>query len=194
MESIKLKGFKKTKDGKYLKNYELYYSNKFGHDKTFEIVSYREIKDISELGTSVGGVVIAGINNGRLLLLREFRMGVNRFVYNMCAGRREQGETIEECAERELYEETGLKLRRIIDVLKPAYGAVALSDIANQLVIAELEGEISDHTEEDELIEAAFYTREEVERLLRDEPFSARAQFVAYSFTKGIFDLGNSYE
>ncbi len=188
MESVKLIDFKKIKDGKYLKNYELHYTNKLGHDKTYEIVSYRDLESIDDIGSHVGGVVIAGLHEGKLLLLREFRMGVNRFVYNLCAGRREYGESIEDCAARELYEETGLSLKRIVETFRPAYGALTLSDAANQLVIAELEGEISDHTEEDELIEAGFYDKEQVQRLLEEEPFSSRAQFVAYSFTKGLFD------
>lgn len=186
MEKIRLNGFKKTKDGKYLKNYELYYTNKAGRDKTFEIVSYSDITDISLIGNRLGGVVIVGFKDDKLLLLKEFRMGVNRFVYNMCAGRLEPDETIEVCARRELYEETGLELTRIIDILPPAYGAVALSDAANQLIIAEVSGELSSHSEEDELIIPGFYTREETAELVETECFSGRAQFVAYSFAKGF--------
>ena len=34
-------------------------------------------------------------------------MGVNKYIYNLCAGMVEGSETIEECVRRELYEETG---------------------------------------------------------------------------------------
>lgn len=188
MEDIRLNGYKKIKDGRFLKNYELYYTNKVGKDKTYEIVSYKDITDISQLGKgTTNGVVIVALYGEKLLLLKEFRMGVNRFVYNLCAGRREEGETIEECAARELYEETGLELDRILDILPPAYGAVAISDISNQLVIASVKGEFSDHTEDDELIIPGFYDRQEVADLIANEVFSARAQFVAYSFSQGFF-------
>ena len=84
MADVILKDFRKIKDGKYLKNYELYYTNKVGKDKTYEIVSYNDITDISQIGKSVNGVVLVALCKEQLLLLKEFRMGVNRFVYNLC--------------------------------------------------------------------------------------------------------------
>ncbi len=110
----------------------------------------------------------------------------------MVAGFKEPGETMEDCVRRELYEESGLSLVRIRETLLPAYAAVSLSDVRNQLVIADVEGEISDHTENDELIKAAFYSKEEVAKLIREEPFTTRAQFVAYAFCHGFFDDGEN--
>ncbi|MGN0420897.1 MAG: NUDIX hydrolase [Acetatifactor sp.] len=180
---MELIGFEKVRDGKYLKNYELTYLNKSGREKKFEIVSHRDMTDPSQIGTRSSGVSIAAVCGDKMLLLREFRMGVNRFVYNLCAGMIQPGETVEECVARELYEETGLQVKKITAVLPPAYAAVAMSDAMNQLVFAEVEGVISeDHTSENELIEAAFYSKDEVKHLVATEPFSARAQAVAYYF------------
>lgn len=60
----------------------------------------------------MSGVSIVAFHEDKMLLLREFRMGVNRFVYNLCAGMLNEGESIEECIQRELYEETGLGVKR----------------------------------------------------------------------------------
>ncbi len=188
MEGFKLNSITKIKDGKYLKNYELNYTNKVGEPKVYEMVSYRNISEPSDIGSRVGGAVVVALNGDRILLLHEFRMAVNSFVYNMVAGFKEPGETMEDCVRRELYEESGLKLVRIREVLRPAYAAVALSDVSNQLIIADVEGEISDHTENDELIRAAFFSKEEVRKLIEEEPFTSRAQFVAYAFCHGFFD------
>lgn len=180
---MKLIGFKKVKDGKYLKNYELTYLNKLGREKKFEIVSHRDMTEPAEIGTKSSGVSIVATCGDKMLLLREFRMGVNRFVYNLCAGMIKPGETVEECVARELFEETGLRVKRITAVLPPAFAAVAMSDAMNQLVFAEVEGEISeDYASENELIEASFYSKKEVEQLVKTEAFSARAQAVAYYF------------
>ena len=188
MEGFKLNSITKIKDGKYLKNYELNYTNKVGEPKIYEMVSYRNISEPSDIGSRVGGAVVVALNGDRILLLHEFRMAVNSFVYNMVAGFKEPGETMEDCVRRELYEESGLKLVRIREILRPAFAAVALSDVSNQLVIADVEGEISDHTENDELIRAAFFSKEEVRKLIDEEPFTSRAQFVAYAFCHGFFD------
>jgi len=182
---------KKVRDG-FLKNYELTYENKAGREKKFEIVSHRDMTSPDELGEKVSGVSIVAECAGRLLLLREFRMGVNREIYNLCAGMKEPGETMEECIARELYEETGLSVKCIRKILRPSFAAVALSDIRNQIAFIEAEGDFSDHTSENESIRAAFYTPEEVMKLLETEDFSSRAQAVAYAFV--VKNLGESCE
>ncbi|HBA69106.1 MAG TPA: NUDIX domain-containing protein [Lachnospiraceae bacterium] len=184
---MKLIKMEKVKDGRYLKNYELTYVNKAGHEKKYEIVSRKELSGVEDIGKKVSGLSIAAVNGKKLLLLKEFRMGVNKTVYNLCAGMLEKDETLEECVSRELYEETGLSVKRIIDILPASYAAVAISDTKTHIVFVEAEGEFSDHTSENEWIEAGFYSREEVAALLKTAEFSSRAQMIAYFFSKNCF-------
>lgn len=178
-------GMEKVKDGKYLKNYELTYRNKAGREKKYEIVSRSEITGPDVLGKRVSGVSIVAYHEDRLLLLREFRMGVNRYIYNLCAGMIEEGESMEECITRELYEETGLSVKKIRTILPPSFAAVAFSDVKTQIAFVEAEGSFEDHTSDNEQIDAGFYSREEVRKLLETEEFSSRAQMAAYFFTVG---------
>ncbi len=175
--------FEKVKDGKYLKNYEITYQNKAGREKKYEIVSRRELSGIEDVGGKPSGVSIVATKGDKLLLLHEFRMGVNRTIYNLCAGMIEDSESIEECIARELYEETGLAVKNIKKILPPSYAAVAISDTTTYIAFVEVEGEFTDNTSENEQIEAAFYTREEVVELLETKPFSSRAQMAAYFFS-----------
>lgn len=176
--------FEKVKDGKYLKNYELTYLNKSGREKKYEIVSRHELNDIEDLGGKPSGVSIVAVCEGKLLLLHEFRMGVNRTIYNLCAGMIESGETIEQCIARELYEETGLRVKEIRKILPPSFAAVAISDTTTYIAFVEAEGNLEDHSSENEQIEAGFYSREEVKHLIETEPFSSRAQMAAYFFAE----------
>ena len=176
--------FEKVKDGKYLKNYEITYQNKAGREKKYEIVSRRELGSIEDLGGAASGVSIIATMDDKLLLLHEFRMGVNRSIYNLCAGMIEEGESIEECIARELYEETGLRLKKIRKILPPSFAAVAISDTTTYIAFVEAEGEFDDHSSENEQIEAKFYSREEVRELLETEQFSSRAQLAAYYFAE----------
>lgn len=180
---MELLRMEKVKDGKYLKNYELTYKNKAGREKKYEIVSRSEIPGPESIGKSVSGVSIVAYHEDRMLLLREFRMGVNRFVYNLCAGMINDGESLEECIQRELYEETGLNIHKIRCILPPSYAAVAFSDVRTQIAFVDVEGDFEDHTSENEQITAGFYTKEEVRELLETEEFSSRAQIAAYFFT-----------
>ena len=179
---MKLIKLDKVKDGKYLKNYELIYENKVGKEKKYEIVSRKELKSPEDLGNSTSGVSIVATCGDKLLLLNEFRMGVNKFIFNLCAGMIEEGESIEECITRELYEETGLMLKKIKCILPPSYAAVAISDVKTYIAFVEVEGEMADHTSENEEIRAALYTKEEVLELLETEEFSSRAQMAAFFF------------
>ena len=179
---MKLLGMKNCYDGKYLHGYELTYENRAGREKTFEMVSRSRLSSPSEIGGHVSGVTIVAWQDDRLLLLKEFRMSINRSIFNLCAGMLEEGETPEACAARELYEETGLHVARFIDILPPSYSAVGFSDTATWLVIHEAEGDICVHASENEEISAAFYTRRQVEELLKTETFSSRSQTVAWFF------------
>lgn len=182
---MKLLSLEKVRDGKYLKNYELTYENKEQKRKKYEIVSRRNLTSVDDLGSKSSGLSIIATKGDQLLLLREFRMGINRSIFNLCAGMLEEGESIEECVKRELYEETGLKLVRIKDILPASYSAVAISDIMTNLVYAEVDGELSsEHTSANEKIKANFYSVEEVKQLLKTEPFSSRSQMAAYHFVK----------
>lgn len=175
--------------GKFLKNYTLSYENKVGKEKKYEIVSHREIASKEDLGAFTSGLSIIVLKDDKLLLLKEFRMGINKEIINLCAGMIEPNETIEDCIKRELYEETGLQLKRIIKILNPSYAAVSISDIKNQIAIIEAEGEISDaNASENEQIKAQFYTKEECISLLNEYEFSSRCQIVTYLFTKNAFD------
>lgn len=181
---MKFLKFEKVKDGKYLKNYEITYENKAGKEKKYEIVSRRELKSIYDVGGAPSGVSIVATVGDKLLLLHEFRMGVNRSIYNLCAGMLEKDESVEDCIARELYEETGLTVKKIKKILPPSFAAVAISDTTTYIALVEAEGEFDDHSSENEQIEAALYTKEEVSRLLETEPFSSRAQLAAYFFTQ----------
>ena len=181
MEFLK---FEKVRDGKYLKNYELTYRNKAGREKKYEMVSRRELAGIEDVGGKPSGVSIVATYRDKMLLLHEFRMGVNRTVYNLCAGMLEPDETIEDCIARELYEETGLKIKNIKKILPPSFAAVAISDTTTYIAFVEVEGDFEDHTSENEQIDARFYSKEEIKQLLETEPFSSRAQMAAYFFAE----------
>lgn len=182
MEFLKME---KVKDGKYLKNYEITYRNKVGKEKKYEIVSRRDLVDVADIGGKPSGVSIVATCQDKLLLLHEFRMGVNRSVYNLCAGMLEPDESIEDCIARELYEETGLHVKEIKKILPPSFAAVAFSDTTTYIAFVEVEGDFEDHTSENEQIEARFYSKEEVKKLIETEPFSSRAQMAAYFFSEG---------
>ena len=178
-------GMEKVKDGKYLKNYELTYLNKAGREKKYEIVSRSEITGPDALGKRVSGVSIVAYHEDRLLLLREFRMGVNRYIYNLCAGMIEEGESMEECITRELYEETGLRLTPIPGgcCSRPFFTTVGMTDESCGTVFGRCEGEpTSIHQEATEEIQVVLADKAECRRILREENVAVQCAYMLMHF------------
>lgn len=73
----------------------------------------------------------------RLVGIREFRVPAGGYVFGLPAGLIEPGEAIENCVRRELREETGLEVQRVLRVTQPLYSSSGLTDEANALVFVE---------------------------------------------------------
>jgi ADP-ribose pyrophosphatase len=54
-----------------------------------------------------------GSDDPQILLLRQYRYAAEQFLYEIPAGRLDPGETPEDCAKRELLEETGCSAERV---------------------------------------------------------------------------------
>lgn len=66
-----------------------------------------------------GSVVILPIfEDGRVLLIRQYRHSIGEFLWELVAGRKEPGETPLVAARRELIEETGYRAKRLRKLLR----------------------------------------------------------------------------
>jgi len=63
----------------------------------------------------------------QVLLIRQYRYATNSYLYEVPAGRLEPGETPEDCARRELEEETGCRAQRI-EALTSIYTTPGFTD------------------------------------------------------------------
>ena len=181
---MKLRKFERVKKGNFLSSYELTYLNKEGREKIYEMVSRESDLSALSVGKKTAGVAIAGFKDDKILLIHEFRMSVNGYVWAFPAGLMEEGETPQQAAARELREETGLHITAIRDVLRPSFSCTGVTDEKSCFVLCDVDGSIEECTFPDEEIRAGLYTRDEVKRLLETETFSARTQAVCYLWTK----------
>lgn len=175
---------KKICDGKYITRYDLTYKTVGGKEKVYEMISRdNNLKDFSQLADKAPDavVIIMHDESGRKILLnKEFRMAAGTWVYNFPAGLIDPGEDVMTSAKRELKEETGLNLIRVDDVLYDSFSAIGFSNEKNRCVIGVAAGEFSESTSTFEEINAAWYTKEEIKSMLKDEYFAARTQAYCY--------------
>ena len=183
---MKYQGIRKIHEGKFITRYDVDYVTAEGRSKTYEIISRnRNIRTLEELQNKKPDSVIMILTDEsgeRILVSREYRMAMAQWIYNFPAGLIDPGETPEQSARRELWEETGLTLTRVDDVLDNSYSAVGFANERNICVFGAASGEFRKSTSDAEEIVPGWYTREEMRELLRTEPFAARTQAYCYAW------------
>ncbi len=183
---MKFQGIRKIHEGKFITRYDVDYLTDEGNPKVYEMISRnRNLRTLEELQNKKADSVVMILTDRsgeRILISREYRMAMGQWIYNFPAGLIDPGETAEESAERELREETGLRLVRIDDVLDNSYSAIGFSNERNICIFGIAEGEFHKSTSDLEEIAPAWYTREEIRKLLRTEAFAARTQAYCYAW------------
>ncbi|MDJ0811279.1 MAG: NUDIX hydrolase [Desulfobacterales bacterium] len=109
------------------------------------------------------------VKRQQLVVIREYRVVLGDYQVGFPAGLMDPGETIVETARRELFEETGLILRRVMRCSLPVYSSSGVTDESVSLVYAECDGEPSDAANESsEDIQSVFVSADAAGRLIDD--------------------------
>ncbi len=80
-----------------------------------------------ELVRHHGGAGVVAVLDGRVCLVRQYRVALGRMTLEIPAGKVDPGEPRDLCAARELTEETGLLAERL-ELLTESYGAPGFTD------------------------------------------------------------------
>ena len=183
---MKYQGIRKIHEGRFITRYDVDYLTEEGRPKTYEIISRNpDIDSLEALQNRTPDSVILILTDGsgeRILINREYRMAMAQWIYNFPAGLIDPGETPEQSAKRELWEETGLTLTRIDDVLDNSYNAVGFANERSVCVFGTAAGEFRESTSDVEEIVPGWYTKEQMRALLRTEAFAARTQAYCYAW------------
>jgi ADP-ribose pyrophosphatase len=114
-----------------------------------------------------GSVVLLPIfDDGRVLLIRQYRHSVGEFLWELVAGRKEPGETPAAGARRELIEETGYRAKRLRKLMR----VIPTPGFVNEwmwIFAAEGLREGDAQPEEDEKIAARKFTLKQVDSMIQ---------------------------
>ena len=113
-----------------------------------------------------GSAVVMPIDErGRILLVKQYRLPARSYLWELPAGRVDEGETVLAAAKRELQEETGLKAKRWTRLASFYVSPGFLEEKMTIFVAQELkEGEQTPM--EDERIEMQWYAGREVDQMI----------------------------
>lgn len=182
---MKFKGIKKLLEGRFITRYDLQYETADGREKNYEIISrsnhLSSFDDLHHQPPEAVILILHDESGQRILLNREFRMAMGCWVYNFPAGLIDPGETPDDAARRELWEETGLTLTSIQGHLNNSYSAIGFSNEKTSCIIGTAAGEFAPSTSAEEEIEAGWYTKAQIQELIAGEAaFAARTQAYCY--------------
>ena len=170
-------------DSKFLNMYKLKLINKKGNPKDYYVASRRKrdkLSCVTKDHTVCDGVMIIPVTeNDEVVMLKQFRPAISDYLYELPAGIIDPGESIEEAAKRELFEETGLKAKSYELYLKPSYTSVGLTDETTAIVKMVVEGEIStENTEDDEDIEVFKLKIKDAKQFVKEHNVSIKTAIV----------------
>ena len=118
----KVKNIETLAETKFLSLYNANYTNKSGNEKTWTIATRKDKKTLEEQffngkEDKVDAVVILAYHKDKkkLVAIRQFRIPLNNYVYELPAGLIDNNDDIIPTVKRELKEETGLDLEEVIE-------------------------------------------------------------------------------
>src|SRR5580700_2081942 len=114
-----------------------------------------------------GSAVMMAVDaKDRVMLVRQYRMPANQFLWELPAGKTDEGESVLQAARRELIEETGLRAKKWKKLVSfyPSPGFVE-EKMTIFLATGLTEGEA--HPMDDERIECRWFSSAEIDRMLR---------------------------
>jgi ADP-ribose pyrophosphatase len=133
-------------------------------DEVLEPSGVKATRDVIAHSGSV--VVMPVLDDGKIVLIRQYRYAARQYLWELVAGRIDAGENVKQAAARELIEETGLrakKMRQFLDFW-PSPGFL---EERMFVLLAEGVTQGEAEPEEDEKIEMKAFTRAELEEMLK---------------------------
>lgn len=198
----KIKDVKTLVKTKFVGLYDVEYKNKQNEDRHWMVASRKsedELKKIylEEKDDKIDAVVIAAFHESenKLVLIKQFRVPINNYIYELPAGLVDNDESMESTVARELKEETGLELVRINDVKsrQKVYLSPGMTDESVAFVYCTCEGELSNEfLEDDEDIESMLISKEQAKEILKsDEIIDIKSYLILQMFASMGEELFN---
>ncbi|MCI9006775.1 MAG: NUDIX hydrolase [Lachnospiraceae bacterium] len=182
----------KTTDNRFLNMYNLHHENKVGRKGLYHMASRGKNIENLKLSTrknTPDGVIIYSIygeKRDRMVLVRQYRITIDDYIYELPAGLIDEGETFAQAGARELKEETGLDFEPLqVDEMyhKAFFTTIGMTDESCATVYGYASGTVSrDGLEENEQLEVVLADRAEVKRILKEENVSMNCGYLMMHF------------
>ena len=133
-----------------------------------EVEEPNGVKATREVIAHPGSVVVLPVlNDGKILMIQQFRYATRQYLWELVAGRIDAGETVKEAAARELKEETGYVAKRFTEFLD-FFPTPGFLEERMHILLAEGLKAGKAEPEEDEKIISHAYSVDELKRMMKN--------------------------
>ena len=151
---------------KVLSSETVYQGKVFGVRRD-EVVEPGGVRATREVVTHPGSVVVLPVfPDGRILMIQQYRYATRQFLWELVAGRIDEGESLQKAAARELSEETGYSAKRF-RVFLDMFPTPGFLEERMYVLLATGLTEGQAQPEEDERITMKAFTRLQLEKMIR---------------------------
>jgi ADP-ribose pyrophosphatase len=157
---------KKLHTAKVLSSKVIYKGAIFGIRRD-EVIEPSGVRTTREVITHPGSVVVLPVlADKRIVMIRQYRHAAKQYLWELVAGRIDEGEAPRKAAARELMEETGYRAKRF-KVFLDVFPTPGFLEERMYILLAEGLSEGQAQPEDDEKIVAKAFTRKDLEQMLR---------------------------
>jgi len=157
---------RKAESARVLRSKIIYNGPVFGIRRD-ELLEPGGVRTTREMITHSGSVVVLPVlADGRVLLIRQYRHAARTFLWELVAGRIDEGESPRKAAARELIEETGYRAERF-RIFLDFFPSPGFLEEKMFILLADGLTEGIAQPEKDEKIESRAYEREELEQMIQ---------------------------
>jgi ADP-ribose pyrophosphatase len=187
---MKIRHHRTISETRWLNLFEVHYEDPGGTPRSWLLASRRAAPKCTAGGFERPDAVVIVAFHGpsqKVVVTREYRVPLADFEYGFPAGLVDPGESVAAAVARELREETGLELTRIVRSGPPVYSSAGLTDESVAMVYVDCQGTPSTAGNQGaELIEVLLVSPAEADRLCRepDLKFDAKAWLVLEQFAR----------
>jgi ADP-ribose pyrophosphatase len=129
-----------------------------------------DIRATREVITHSGSVVLLPVfENGKILLIQQYRYAARQYLWELVAGRIDKGESVKKAAARELKEETGYKAKRFSEFLQVFPSPGFLEERMHILLAEGLTAGKAEPEQDEKIISRAFKVDELVDMMQKGQ-------------------------
>jgi len=156
-----------TKHRARILNSKMIYQGKVFGVRRDEVAEPNGLRATREVITHPGSVVVLPVlEDGRIVMIRQYRHATRQYLWELVAGRIDGGEAVKKAAARELLEETGYRAKRY-SVFLDVFPTPGFLEEHMYIVLAEGLTEGKAQPEEDEKIQVRLFAAKELKQMMQ---------------------------